>query len=54
MKLLGIETSCDDTSVRSNLLMAKPDADDAALWAVLERVALADFLRAAILSTFPK
>ena len=32
-------------SVRSNLLMAKPDADDAALWAVLERVALADFLR---------
>ena len=32
-------------SVRSNLLMAKPDADDAALWVVLERVALADFLR---------
>lgn len=32
-------------SVRSNLLMAKPDADDTALWAVLERVALADFLR---------
>lgn len=32
-------------SVRSNLLMAKPDANDAALWAVLERVALADFLR---------
>ena len=33
-------------TVRENLLMARPDADDAALWAVLERVKLAGFLRA--------
>ncbi len=32
-------------SVRENLLMGKPDAADTALWAVLERVNLADFLR---------
>ena len=33
-------------TVRDNLWMAAPDADDAALWAVLEQVRLADFLRA--------
>ena len=32
-------------TVRSNLLMGRPDADDAELWAVLERVNLAAFLR---------
>ena len=32
-------------TVRENLLMAKPDASEAELWAVLERVNLADFLR---------
>ena len=33
-------------TVRDNLRMAAPDADDAAFWAVLEQVRLADFLRA--------
>lgn len=32
-------------SVRENLLMGRPDAGDDALWSVLERVKLADFLR---------
>ena len=32
-------------TVRENLLMACPNADDAALWQVLEQVNLADFLR---------
>ena len=32
-------------TVRDNLLMGNPNADDAALWTVLERVKLADFLR---------
>ena len=32
-------------TVRDNLLMGRPDADDKALWEVLERVNLADFLR---------
>ena len=32
-------------SVRDNLLMGAPDADDNALWDVLRRVNLADFLR---------
>ena len=32
-------------TVRENLLMGAPGADDNALWAVLERVNLADFLR---------
>ena len=32
-------------TVRENLLMGAPGADDDALWAVLERVNLADFLR---------
>lgn len=32
-------------SIRDNLLMGKPDAGDAELWAALERVKLADFLR---------
>ncbi|MCD8022064.1 MAG: ABC transporter ATP-binding protein/permease [Lachnospiraceae bacterium] len=32
-------------TVRENLLMAKPNAKDAELWRVLERVKLADFLR---------
>ena len=32
-------------TVRDNLLMARPDADDAALWQVLEQVNLAAFLR---------
>lgn len=31
-------------TVRDNLLMAKPNADDKTLWAVLEQVKLADFL----------
>ncbi|MBP3654711.1 MAG: ATP-binding cassette domain-containing protein, partial [Oscillospiraceae bacterium] len=31
-------------TVRENLLMAKPDAADGALWAVLEQVRLAEFL----------
>ena len=33
-------------SVRSNLLMGKPDASDEQLWAALERCRLADFVRA--------
>ncbi|WP_448188463.1 ABC transporter ATP-binding protein [Azospirillum sp. sgz301742] len=33
-------------TVRANLLMACPQASDAALWAVLEQVAAADFVRA--------
>lgn len=33
-------------TVRESLTMAAPGADDAALWAVLEKVRLADFLRA--------
>ncbi len=32
-------------SVRDNLQMGKPDADDAVMWAALEQVRLADFLR---------
>ena len=32
-------------TVRDNLLMGRPDADDKALWEVLERVNLDDFLR---------
>ena len=32
-------------TVRDNLLMASPDADDTKLWSVLERVHLASFLR---------
>ena len=32
-------------TVRDNLLMGKPDAADDALWAALEQVKLADFLR---------
>ena len=32
-------------TVRDNLLMARPDASDEALWSVLEQVNLADFLR---------
>ena len=32
-------------TVAENLRMARPDADDASLWDVLERVRLADFLR---------
>ncbi len=32
-------------TVRENLLMAKPDAEDAELWQVLEKTKLADFLR---------
>ena len=32
-------------TVRDNLLMGRTDADDKALWEVLERVNLADFLR---------
>lgn len=33
-------------SIRDNLLLAKADADEAALWAALERAALGDFVRA--------
>lgn len=32
-------------TVRENLLMAKPDAEDSELWLVLEKTKLADFLR---------
>lgn len=32
-------------SIRDNLLIAKPDADEKALWAALERAQLADFVR---------
>ena len=32
-------------TVRDNLLMGRPDADDKALWAVLEEVNLSDYLR---------
>ncbi|HQT89566.1 MAG TPA: thiol reductant ABC exporter subunit CydC [Acidiphilium sp.] len=34
-------------TVRDNLLLARPDADDAALWRTLEIAQLADFVRAA-------
>ena len=33
-------------TVRDNLLMGKPDAEDAVLWQALEQVRLADFIRA--------
>lgn len=33
-------------SIKANLLMGKPDATDTELWTVLERVQLADFVRA--------
>jgi len=34
-----------DDSIRANLLLARPEADDAALWAVLEQARIADLVR---------
>ena len=42
---LGHQSYLFRGTVRENLLMARPNADDAALWRVLEQVKLADFLR---------
>ena len=40
-----ISRICFPATVRENLRLAKKDVDDAELWAVLEQVRLADFLR---------
>ena len=42
---LGHQSYLFRGTVRENLLMARPNAEDAALWRVLEQVKLADFLR---------
>lgn len=43
---LSQSTHLFDDSIRANLLLARPDADEAALWAALEAARLADFVRA--------
>lgn len=45
MTYVGHESYLFKGTVRENLLMGAPDADDAALWDALECVRLADFLR---------
>ena len=42
---LGHQSYLFRGTVRENLLMARPNAEDAALWRVLEQVKLTDFLR---------
>lgn len=42
---VGFDSYIFKGTVRDNLLMASPGADDTALWQVLERVKLSDFLR---------
>ena len=43
---LSQATHLFDTTIRDNLLLARPDADDTALWAALEAARIADFVRA--------
>ena len=43
---LGQDTHLFDDTIRANLLLSRPDADDAALWAVLEQARIAAFVRA--------
>jgi ATP-binding cassette subfamily C protein CydC len=43
---LSQATHLFDDTVRANLLLARPDADDEALWAVLEQARVADAVRA--------
>ncbi len=43
---LSQATHLFDDSIRANLLLARPDADDAALWAALETARIAEFVRA--------
>ncbi|WP_428375324.1 thiol reductant ABC exporter subunit CydC [Lichenicoccus sp.] len=42
---LSQNTHLFDDTIRANLLLARPEADDAALWAVLEQARIADFVR---------
>jgi len=43
---LAQATHLFDDTIRANLLLARPDADDAALWAALEAARIADVVRA--------
>jgi ATP-binding cassette subfamily C protein CydC len=43
---LGQTTHLFDDSIRENLLLARPDADDAALWAALDAARIGDVVRA--------
>jgi ATP-binding cassette subfamily C protein CydC len=43
---LGQATHLFDDTIRANLLLARPDADDAALWTALEAARIADVVRA--------
>jgi ATP-binding cassette subfamily C protein CydC len=43
---LAQATHLFDDTIRHNLLLARPDADDAALWAALQAARVADFVRA--------
>ncbi len=43
---LGQATHLFDDTIRHNLLLARPDADDAALWAALEAARIAEAVRA--------
>ncbi|HYZ21870.1 MAG TPA: thiol reductant ABC exporter subunit CydC [Rhodopila sp.] len=42
---LGQATHLFDDSIRANLLLARPDADDAALWAALDAARIGDVVR---------
>jgi ATP-binding cassette subfamily C protein CydC len=42
---LSQSTYLFDDTIRANLLLARPDADDAALWSVLEQAQIADAVR---------
>jgi ATP-binding cassette subfamily C protein CydC len=43
---LGQATHLFDDTIRANLLLARPDADEAALWGVLEAARIAETVRA--------
>jgi ATP-binding cassette subfamily C protein CydC len=43
---LGQTTHLFDDSIRANLLLARPDADEAALWAALDAARIGDVVRA--------
>lgn len=42
---LGQDSHLFDDSIRNNLLLGRPDADEAALWAALEQARIADLVR---------
>jgi len=42
---LSQATHLFDDTIRANLLLARPDADDAALWAALDAASIGDFVR---------